>query len=75
MNDLQESKNFVNLNPKKKSLSKSLRDSVIHLFLKLISKLFLYHSFVVVISGLGIYLIDYRGCIFTASVQCPHIIH
>jgi len=75
MNDLQESKNSMNLNPRKKSLNKSLRDSVIRHFLKLISKLFLYQSSAAAISGLGIYLIDYRGCIFTASVQFPHIIH
>jgi len=34
-----------------------------------------FKSSAAVINGLGIYLIDYHGCIFIASVQCPHIIY
>jgi len=41
---------------------------MIQLFLSLILKLFLYQSSPAVINGLGIYLIDYRECIFTALV-------
>jgi len=53
----------------KKSLSSFLSNSVTFLsILKLISKPFLYQSSAAVINGLGIYLVDYRGCIFTTSM-------
>jgi len=34
-----------------------------------------YTEFSIVINGLGIYLIDYRECIFTALVQYWQLIH
>jgi len=61
MDDHQESKNSVNLDPIKKSLSSSLNNLVISLCFKIDFKTIFIPEFYCS-NWLEIYLIDYRGC-------------
>jgi len=74
LNDLSRMfRNSVNL--RGQFLRMFLRNSVIFLTPKTDFRNWFYTEFSQVINGLGIYLIDYRECVFTALMQYPQLIY